>query len=204
MTANGDLAHAGGGISPEKMGRASGKGEEEADPTGPSDAEPPEKVAEAKAFRAIEEAFESLSGESDMTDRMLSHVRTRTTDDGLVIDIFDTEGAPLFETGSAEPTPTLAALVAVVASVAGLVTNPVSIAGHTDASPFGSGGDDGNWKLSADRALTARTLLLDAGLDPGRIAEVRGRAGAQPLSDDPLDPKNRRVEIVLLRNRPNR
>ncbi|PKP63787.1 MAG: flagellar motor protein MotB, partial [Alphaproteobacteria bacterium HGW-Alphaproteobacteria-8] len=42
-------------------------------------------------------------------------------------------------------------------------------------------------------------LMLDFGLAGGRIAEVSGRAATQPMAEDPLDPRNRRVEITLLR-----
>jgi chemotaxis protein MotB len=204
MVSNQDLARAGGGVATEEAGRASGKGTKDSDRSGPSDEPPPEKVAEAKAFAALEQAFDSLSGESDVTDRMLSHVRTRTTEDGLVIDVFDTEDAPLFDPGTDRPTPTLEALASVVASVAALVKNPVAITGHTDAAIVGGTGDAGDWRLSSDRALATRGLLVGAGLDGGRIAEVTGRAATRPLSDDPLDPRNRRIEITLLRIHGNR
>jgi chemotaxis protein MotB len=73
------------------------------------------------------------------------------------------------------------------------------------ATPFGQSGDDGNWRLSADRAQTARRLLTESGLDRQRIAQVTGRAATRPLyPDDPADPRNRRVEITLLRNFPVR
>ncbi len=157
------------------------------------------EAVEARALEMINTAFESLSGESDAAQEMLRHIRTRVTPDGLVIDIFDTDGAPLFERGSAQPTPMLRALVEVVASVAQLVTNEVALTGHTDGASFQTGGDDGNWKLSSDRAHTARRLMLESGLGDDRIAQVSGRAATQPMVDDPLDPRNRRVEITLLR-----
>ena len=42
--------------------------------------------------------------------------------------------------------------------------------------------------------------MVASGLDPARIAEVVGRADAEPLLPDrPDDPRNRRISIVLLR-----
>ncbi len=173
--------------------------EEPAETPGAEQRDAAEGAAGQKAFSEIEAAFESLSGESDVADTMLRHIRTRTTPEGLVIEVFDTEGEQLFTAGSSEPTPMLRALLGMVASVAKLVDNDVSITGHTDSSPFVVNGDDGNWRLSSDRANGARRALLSEGLDPDRISEVAGRAGTQPLVDDPEDPRNRRVEITLLR-----
>jgi chemotaxis protein MotB len=203
MVSNADLARTGGGKGDQTPGRASGAGEDDSDLPGPVDGPAPANVSEAKAFAAIEEAFDSLSGESDVTEALLSHVRTRQTPDGLVIDLFDVEGSPLFDSGSSRPTPTLVALVEVVASVANLVTNGIAITGHTDAAA-GPAGEDGDWTLSTERAQAARRLMSQAGADPARIVEVSGRAATDPLSDDPLDPRNRRVEITLRRNESNR
>ena len=42
--------------------------------------------------------------------------------------------------------------------------------------------------------------LIEAGVAPGRIAEVVGKADAEPLiAADPADPRNRRISVVLLR-----
>ncbi|MGF1659571.1 MAG: flagellar motor protein MotB [Rubrimonas sp.] len=207
MTATRKLAESGGGVKANSDGTASGEGALEDDPKGSvAEVDPTaraaaaaEAEAEARAFREVEKVLQSLGGESAAADAMLAHVRTRQTPDGLVIDIFDRSGAPLFERGSSRPTPMLIALVDVVASVAGLATNPVAVAGHTDATPFDVGGDDGNWRLSSDRADAARRLLIGSGLDPGRIAEVSGRAATEPMVEDPLDPANRRIAITLLR-----
>jgi chemotaxis protein MotB len=201
LTAKEDMAESGGGQAPEIDGHATVEGQIDSDPKGPAPADA-SAAAEERAFADIQAAFESLSGESDASDELLSHIRTRVTPDGLVIDIFDTDGAPLFETGSATPTPMLRALVEVVSNVAQLVTNHVAVIGHTDSTPFVSGGDDGNWKLSADRAQTARRLMTGAGTDPGRIDKVTGRAATEPMVEDPRDPRNRRVQIILLRQQP--
>ncbi|SDZ78646.1 flagellar motor protein MotB [Rubrimonas cliftonensis] len=179
-----------------------GPSEKPAETDGVEQRDAAEGAAGEKAFSDIESAFESLSGESDVADTMLRHIRTRTTPEGLVIEVFDTEGETLFTAGSSEPTPMLRALLGMVASVAKLVDNDVAITGHTDSSPFVVNGDDGNWRLSSDRANGARRALLAEGLDPGRISEVSGKAGTQPLVDDPEDPRNRRVEITLLRRPP--
>jgi chemotaxis protein MotB len=74
--------------------------------------------------------------------------------------------------------------------------NAVIIEGHTDAAQFA--GVYTNWELSSDRANAARRVLEAAGLHPNRIVEVRGHADRQLRNpENPLDPRNRRITIVL-------
>ena len=80
------------------------------------------------------------------------------------------------------------------------VENRLSISGHTDAQPY-AGGQRGysNWELSADRANAARRELLAAGLTEQKMVRVVGLADSQHLNrDDPLDPANRRISIVVM------
>lgn len=195
---DGELAESGGGRAQLADGRASGDGRLDNDPEGAAPPPAPERTLETfSALEDIQQAFRSLSGESDAADALLRHIRTRVTEEGLVIEVHDREGAPLFAEGSAEPSPGLTALLGMVASVATLVTNGVAVTGHTGGAESG----DGDWTLSSDRAHAARRLLVEAGVEPGRIDSVSGRAGAEPMiEEDPADPRNRRVEITLLRS----
>ena len=53
------------------------------------------------------------------------------TPEGLRLQLFDREGAPMFLPASAEPTPRLARMLGVVGSVLATVPNEVVVAGHT-------------------------------------------------------------------------
>jgi chemotaxis protein MotB len=156
----------------------------------------------AEALTDIRNAFRGMAGESRLGDELLQHVRTRVTDEGLVIELFDAAGRPLFELGSAKPTPRMEALLAMVGEVLALAVNPVAVTGHTDSTPFASrGGGYGNWELSSDRAHAARRALAGAGIEPARFARVVGKADSDPaFESDPADPRNRRVEITVLRS----
>ncbi len=123
--------------------------------------------------------------------------------EGLRIQLLDAERTPMFAAGSAAPNERARALLQKVAQMAARLPNDLAIAGHTDASPFRGGGDRGNWELSAERANTARRLLLEAGVPEGRIRSVAGHAARQPLlGDQPLAAANRRVAVTLLRTLP--
>jgi chemotaxis protein MotB len=162
--------------------------------------DPAEAAAEQAAFEEMAAAFEAVSGESEVADQLLKHVRTRVTDEGLVIEIFDKDGDPLYAAGSAQPSQKMTQLLSLVASVVSLVGNEVAIEGHTDASPFVGAGDYGNWELSSDRANAARRLLIGGGVAAERLARVTGKADTEPALEDPTAPQNRRIAITLLRS----
>ncbi len=76
----------------------------------------------------------------------------------------------------------------------------ISISGHTDATKLAGGDDYGNWELSADRANASRRAMQELGTPEERFAKMVGLAANNPLfPDDPTNPTNRRLSIVLLR-----
>lgn len=155
-------------------------------------------------FEDIESAISMLAGTGPLADEILQHLRTRMTREGLVIDVFDTEGAPLFDPETGAPSPLMEAITGMMAGLAALTTNEVAIAGHTSAAVDPSQGDDGSWAVSMERADATRKLMVAAGLDPNRINHVTGHAAKEPMVDDPQDPRNRRIAITLLRNQGSR
>ena len=91
-------------------------------------------------------------------------------------------------------------LLGVVTKVVGGMPQKIAITGHTDATPYHNADGYSNWELSADRALASRREMLGFGLDPARVIRVAGMAAADPfVRDNPYDPSNRRISIVLLR-----
>ncbi|MCA8926755.1 MAG: OmpA family protein, partial [Alphaproteobacteria bacterium] len=128
------------------------------------------------------------------------HLIFKVTEEGLRIEVVDRDGAPMFESGVADATPRMQALLQVIAEVLAETPNKVALTGHTDAIPFASGSRYGNWELSTDRAQAARRLLERSGIAPDRIQRVEGLADTVPLiTDNPDDPRNRRIGIVVLR-----
>ena len=62
----------------------------------------------------------------------------------------------------------------------------------------GSGRD--NWTLSTERANVSREVLVKAGVEEKRVQRVVGLADRDAfVPNDPRDPRNRRISIVLLR-----
>ncbi|MFQ8430919.1 flagellar motor protein MotB [Amaricoccus sp. W119] len=154
----------------------------------------------------IQKALAATSGDAARADPLLRHIATRITDEGLIIDIFDVPGSPLFDARGAKPNPILDELLAMIGRVIARARNPVAVTGHL--APGDAMGEDGlpgfgqpvdPWRLSAERAQAARMLLTGAGVTEARLARVAGKADRAPATDLPDDPRNRRIEVTLLR-----
>lgn len=150
-----------------------------------------------KAFKAIEEVLNGRGGESLISDKILQHIVTRVTDEGLVIELFSLPGAPLFEPEADTPTELYRELTAMIARVAGTVTNGIAIGGHVHANPVVRVANP-VWDLSSSRAARTRRLLEAAGTVPWRIRRVTGFADRSPAVRDPMAVRNDRIEITLL------
>jgi chemotaxis protein MotB len=124
------------------------------------------------------------------------------TPEGLRIQIIDEIKLPMFPTGSATPNERARLLMQKVVPVLMRLSQPISIAGHTDAAPFPGPGRT-NWELSAERANATRRLLVDGGFPETRVKSVTGNADRDPLLPaDPLAAANRRIAILVLREAP--
>jgi chemotaxis protein MotB len=119
-------------------------------------------------------------------------------EEGIRIQIIDTEGSVMFHLGSAQPTPKAKAILKLVSSNIHEMAGRIVVEGHTDSAPFKKG-QTTNWELSTSRASSARMELEANEVDPGRISRVVGYADTELLIPlDPLDPRNRRISIIIL------
>ena len=157
-----------------------------------ADAPPPSTGELERIQREINDRKASIDDAA-----LADHIETRMTPDGLVVELLDREGSPLFDIGSANPSPLLRKLLLVVAPVLATVENPLEIIGHTDSRAYSRDARYSNWELSADRATTARRMLLESGLEGGQICAVIGKADVEPIASDPLASQNRRIAILL-------
>ncbi len=123
------------------------------------------------------------------------------TEEGIRIQIVDSNKNPIFAVGSAQLTEPARQMIHSVASVLKNFPNEIAVEGHSDSSPTRSE-QISNWELSVARASSARRELEQAGIEPTRICRVVGFADRVPLfTDHPDDPRNRRISIVFLRKK---
>ncbi|MBS1877073.1 MAG: flagellar motor protein MotB [Acidobacteria bacterium] len=132
--------------------------------------------------------------------KLETSVQFIVSSEGLRIELTETEGGMFFETGSPTPTEQGGELFRLLAEEMGRLPNDIAIEGHTDARSFRKSSLDayGNWDLSFDRANMARRVMLQTGLRPEQVVEIRGYADRRVLiPNDPMDSRNRRVSVVV-------
>jgi len=127
-------------------------------------------------------------------------IRVEITPDGLRIQIVDDFKRPMFDLGGASVKTYMREILREIGRVLNGVDNRIALTGHTDSKPY-TGGQRAysNWELSADRANASRRELIAGGMDPVKIARVVGLADSSLLDkDDPFNPLNRRISIIVL------
>ena len=146
----------------------------------------------------MDQLLSARSGESMVSARAQRHILTRVTDEGLIVELFELEGQPLFAPETGEPTAIMIELTRMLASVFALVQNPVAIGGHSRAFPLVLRTPP-EWDISTERAHLTRGLIETAGLPDTRIARVTGFADRSPAARNPMAVRNNRIELTLLR-----
>jgi chemotaxis protein MotB len=153
---------------------------------------------EDMALRSVEDALMAGLGDAGLADIAERHVEVRITDEGLLIEVFARENAPIFDPETGNPTATLQQIVAAMAVLFETVENDVAVAAHVASQPIVVA-ETRSWERSVARAQTVRVLLVEGGLDPSRLMRVTGHADRDPVGADALSVRNNRVVVTLLR-----
>jgi chemotaxis protein MotB len=167
--------------------------------TGTDHTDEAERAAEQAALEALEQQLLANGGDALASDLALSHVQTRLTDEGLIIEVYSRPDFPLFDPASGVPAAWLPDLAAVMVNLFETVTNDIAVEGHVAAEPVVVASET-RWQGSTTRAQSMRALLENAGLPPRRIVRVTGHADREAITDNPMAPRNDRLEVILLRN----
>jgi chemotaxis protein MotB len=168
-------------------------------PIDAQEAEAALKAAETKKFEEVKQQIQQVIDETPDLSGLRDNLQVDQTPEGLRIQLLDKEKESMFASGSAEMADKSRQLLALVAQAVRGMPNKLAISGHTDATPFVGAGGRTNWELSSDRANAARRVLVENGVDPTHVQNVVGRADTDPfVKENPNDPQNRRISIVLL------
>lgn len=204
ISGGGNGAFSGESMFTEEIQPQNGTGASDANPMnaqqakGDTGVSAEERRVEEESFKAIEEQLSGRGGESMVSTEMARHIVTRVSDEGLIIELFETDAAALFKDGTNEPTQLLRDLVRMVARVSESVTNGVAISGHMRSHAVVLANNP-VWELSHSRADVTRTLLESGGMASSRISRVTGHADRDLAVENPMDVRNNRLEIILLR-----
>lgn len=164
-----------------------------------------DKLDRQKSVQSLKRAKERLEA-MIVSDPRLSNFKSNLlltlTDDGLMIQITDSQERPMFKMGSESPEPYMNGILQALVPLLDELPNQISLTGHTDSLPY-AGGNRGysNWELSAGRANSARRVLVTAGLADERFLRVIGTGSRMSLENiSPDNPMNRRISILVLSN----
>ncbi len=179
-----------GGYFRDPKGVASKHGTDKAD----IKADVPKKQDMAKLKLVMLHAIEQV----DLLNKLKKQIEITVTEEGLRIELMESDQGTFFEMGSAKPTPVLVELLKVLSGQVGLLPNTISVEGHTDSHPYSTVSTYGNWELSADRANVARRLMQANGVRSEQVSQVRGFADQRlRMPDNPFDASNRRISLIV-------
>ncbi len=157
-----------------------------------------EKQERAAFTSAAEQIRDAIRGDKLLAE-LSSQIAIDQTPEGLRIQLLDEDRRPMFALGSSTINERARLLLQKMAPVLMKLSEPIAIAGHTDATPY-KAGEKGNWELSSERANATRRILTEAGVPELRIRSVTGNADRDLLLPaDPMAAANRRIAIVVLR-----
>ncbi len=152
---------------------------------------------EEESFKEIEESIQKLTEAGE-----LDGISTKITDKGLLITFDDKY---LFAPASAYLDSSAKKLLDKVGVLIckKFVLHAMRIEGHTDSDPISSVQYPSNWELSAARASSVvRYMISRFKFSPSLFSAI-GYADTRPLETaiSPKDPANRRVEILVMKNK---
>nr|WP_306463456.1 flagellar motor protein MotB [Providencia stuartii] len=163
--------------------------------------EPNNKIEDQSNYRfeKLKQSLEQAILKDPRLNELKPHLLIDMIDDGLRIQIVDSENRPMFMVGSAYVEPHMRDILRAIAPLLNDVPNKISISGHTDDLPYANGANYNNWELSADRANASRRELIAGGWNQDKILRVVGMASSIHLDkNNGLAPVNRRISIIVL------
>jgi chemotaxis protein MotB len=104
----------------------------------------------------LKEELEKAARQMPNFDNLKQHIEMTITNEGLRIELTESEAGTFFESGSSRPNPSGREMLALLATELGKLPNKIFIEGHTDSRPFARIGNYCNWELSTDRANASR------------------------------------------------
>ncbi|HWZ47228.1 MAG TPA: flagellar motor protein MotB [Herbaspirillum sp.] len=155
---------------------------------------------EAARLKELKKRIETAIDNSPTLKQYKNQLLLDITTEGLRIQIVDEKNRPMFALASAQLQPYTKEILREIGKTLNDVPNKISLSGHTDATPYASGEKAySNWELSADRANASRRELIAGGMDESKMLRVVGLSSAVLLDkEDPFNPINRRISIIVM------
>ena len=154
-----------------------------------------ETAKQNREFKKIKAEIDAYAKKHGIAKQLQTSIARR----GLIVRLLTDK--VVFDPGQATLKPPALPLLSTVGHALNIDrTHPIMVEGHTDNVPI-SGQFPSNWELSTARASVVVRYLIRAGVDKFRLGAA-GYAYLYPVAPNTTETgrsKNRRVEIVLLR-----
>jgi chemotaxis protein MotB len=151
---------------------------------------------ENSEFKRIKRQIDAYARKHGLSKQLQTQIARR----GLVVRLLTDQ--VVFDPGQAALKPAAAPVLTGVAHALNIdKTHPIMVEGHTDNVPISGSQFPSNWELSTARASVVVRFLIHTGINKFRLGAA-GYANLYPVASNSTDigrSKNRRVEIVLLR-----
>jgi chemotaxis protein MotB len=189
------------GPGPDQLNK---KVEKPNNPNPPSDpdAAKAKQLAKAQERKNLEDLFDRLHAaieKSQALEPFKDQLLLDITPEGLRMQIVDKQNRPMFDLGGSSLKPYTVDILHELAGFINAVPNRISITGHTDITAYANDAGYTNWELSVERANAARRALIGGGMAADKVAQVVGMASSALFNkQDPRDPINRRISIVVM------
>jgi chemotaxis protein MotB len=154
--------------------------------------------SEKKEFEKIAESIKEALKEQPGLEHLQNQVEMELELDGMKIELKDTTSSFFFDVGTADLKPDAILILTMIADELGKLPNKVAIEGHTDSRQYSATNGYTNFELSADRANSARRILVENGVKAEQIIQITGYADSKlKNTEDPYNAVNRRISIKV-------
>lgn len=158
-----------------------------------------DREKEQKKLNELKEQIEQKIDSNAELSKFKEQMQIDVTPSGLRVQVLDDRKRPMFDAGVDLPKDYAATILRELGSVLKSSSSKISIAGHTDSLKYKGVDDYTNWELSSDRANAARRELVNGGVKADKVAQVVGLADTVPYDrENPYNPRNRRISIIVL------
>jgi chemotaxis protein MotB len=156
--------------------------------------------ADAERLKVLKDKIEAAIESSPTLKQYRKQLLLDITTEGLRIQMVDEQNRPMFASAKADLQPYTRDILHEIGLALNDVPNRISLSGHTDAAPYGSGEKGySNWELSADRANASRRELIYGGMEESKVLRVVGLSSSVLFDkNEPLNPINRRISIIVM------
>jgi chemotaxis protein MotB len=152
-------------------------------------------MSEDSQFNDVMKLIREYTNQAGISKSVQASIQER----GLVLNLADTV---LFESGKADLSPRAQAILDHLAEIIFSTGRMIRVEGHTDNIPINTARYRSNWQLSTDRATNVIMYWISKYPDAGPRLSAGGYGEFRPIATNQTAEgrtKNRRVEIVLLR-----